>query len=326
MISVKDIKITESKYDETFLDDMKALDIDCPKLGVESSFRIVGKAGIPTHTIANAIRAGITDELEVLCLNVDTGVDVSKSNITTNSPYFINQIFVRYVLNLIPIRQVANRKFMIDVKNDTGKFRLVTSADIVPMDDEKKASPMFNDGYHIAILPPHTFLHIQNIISTPGVGYRDGIGHSYAIRVGYSENVPEQDYTITTTPTTLVEPSQLIAQVCRAYITQFIDFRKIVDQTTTYSYVDKHYKISKPFDNLVVYQWNMGCQVKGSMIEEFGQMLDPSHDTIITYNIIHNTINGIEIKIRHTNAKKYLCHILDTLIKIFETVSESFAK
>jgi len=326
MIAVKDILVDEAKYDIKFLQRMTDIGIECPTLGRELSFKIVGKNGVPVSTVANVIRTGMNDTLNVLCLDVDTGVDVSKSNITTNSPYVINQIFVNNVLRMIPIRQVANRRFHISVKNDSDKYALITSKDIKSSDkgDSKSSKDMFYQDYHIAKLPPHTFLDVQNIMTTDGFGYSDGIGHSYALRIGY-KCITLNEYELTTTPTTVIDPSQVVIQVCWMYVSMLTAFKKVVDIAgDKYEYVDNVYSVSSD-GNVVIYKINNCSQSVGAVIEEFGQMIDSSPETWITYNILHNTINAIEIKVRHADVKKYISHILSAVIDIFQHISDTFA-
>lgn len=330
MISVQNISITDTQYDPDFLREMKEIGVECPPLGTELSFRIVGKSNVPANVVANAIRAGMNDGVEVLCLDVDTNVDVSKSNITTNSPYFINEIFVANVLRMIPIKQVANRKFHIDVNNNSDKYILVTSADIKPSHpvtktDQESNDQLFFDNYHIAILPPHTFLNIQNIITTPGYGFLNGIGHSYSMRIGYNENVPDKDYTITTTPTTVIHPKQIIIQTCWMYIKHFTSLKKVVTLAQKFEYTDDEFTVSMD-DKMVIYECKNWRPVLGSLIEEFGTMIDSSPETWISKNIIHNTIITIEIKVRHTDVKKYMTHILDQLIEVFNSIMGEFTK
>jgi hypothetical protein len=320
MISIKDINKQEAKYDPKFLARMAAIGIDCPPLGTELSFRVTGKGKV--HTIANALRVGLNDGINVLCLDVNVNTDVSKSNITTNSPYFISQIFCPYVLNMIPIRQIGNAKFSINVNNDTDTYRAITSADIRPLTEMKEDA--FDQNHHIAVLPPRTFLSIENITPSRGVGYKDGIGHSYAVRIGYEENIPEQDYSISTSPTTVADPVQMIMQVCRMYTDMLSNFRRAVSDTDDYNYADDVFKVSRVHEKLVVYRCEDHRASFGAMIEEFGQMIDPSPETHITYNVIHNTVVAVEIKVRHANVKKYMIHILDTLIKIWKDIMASF--
>ena len=327
MIAITEIKKNEAKYDAKFLTKMKSLGIDCPKLGIELMFHIVGKKGVPTNTIANAMRTGINDGINVLNLDVETSVDISRSNITTNSPYFIAQIFVPYMLNMIPIKQVSNAKFNINVNNDTDTYKLITSADIKPSSGEHKTPDiMFDQNYHIAILPPRTFLNIANIMSTQGIGYRDGIGHSYSIRVAYNEITPDTEYSIKTTPTTDADPVQVFMQVCRMYIDKLNILRNVVTVTEDYNYVDEIFKVSKPVPELVVYRCKHYQASFGAMIEEFGTMIDSSPETHITYNTTHNTIRVIEIKVRHANVKKYMLFIIDTLLKVWNDIMDSLSK
>ena len=219
-------------------------------------------------------------------------------------------------------RSVANKKFHIDVKNDTDKYKLVTSKDIIGDDDEKKGVPMFYDNYHIAILPPRTFLSVQNIISKPGIGHRDNIGHSYAMRIGY--DYKDNEWTIKTTPiTTVAEPKQIVDQTCRLLIRMYANLKRIVTIAKDYKYMDDTYTVSES-ENVVVYKWKGASLPIGNVITAWGQMIDSSPETWITCNTIHCTITAIEIKVRHQDVKKYMESILDSVIEVYRKIQLAF--
>lgn len=314
LIKVHEIVSDDEKYSEPFAKKMADIGVSLPQLGTSLSFRLTATGAMPINTIANAIRVGITDNIRVLCLNVDDD-NVSKSNITTNSPYFMPHFFIKHVLNLIPIKQIVDQKYTIHVNNDTDGYRLITSADIKPNDG------MFFDDYHIAILPPRTSLNVQNITPISGIGYLNGNGHTYATRVGWNVHEELRDYTITLTPLQIVNPKLIVPQVCTSYISEFEQMKNIINIHD--EYIGQKFNI-RHSDGITIYSCKNWNPAIGSVIESIGVMLDASPQTWITYNTIHNTIVEIEIRVRHTDAKKYMLSILDTAIDVYQAIRDSF--
>ena len=105
----------------------------------------------------------------------------------------------------------------------------------------------------------------------------------------------------------------------------FSELRKVVEVSgDKYEYVDANFTVSRN-NKMVTYKLKRWSKYMGAMVEEFGQMVDNSKKTWISYKKVHNTVDGIELDVRHADVKKYLIHIIDIIVDIFKNIADEFA-
>jgi DNA-directed RNA polymerase subunit L len=129
-----------------------------------------------TSAVANAFRRCINDELEVLLMYFDT------HDLICTDPFIISREVQRSI-NLIPIKQISNMVFSINVYNDTNDIMYITSRDI--KENGKSTEDKFSQTFIIAELKPGREFKIKNIKIKSGIGFKDGAKFSFPDRVGY---------------------------------------------------------------------------------------------------------------------------------------------
>jgi hypothetical protein len=127
-----------------------------------------------TTEMANAIRRCVNSELPVLIM------DFKDSDMHCDDRFIITHR-VRKFINLIPIRQITNVKFSLNVYNDTNNIINVSSRSI----KSEGGGDMFSKTFVITTLRPGCRLKIDSINVVLGTSYLDGAQYSFQGKVAF---------------------------------------------------------------------------------------------------------------------------------------------
>lgn len=143
--------------------------------------------------VANAFRRCINSEMDILIM------DFEEKDFKCDDKFII--LFeIRKAINLIPIRQISDMRFSLNVYNDTNDIINVMSSDI--KEEGKNTEGKFSQTFIIAELEPGKSIQVNNIVVKKGVAFKNGAKFSYPGVVAYEcLDIDESKSTLETEPT-----------------------------------------------------------------------------------------------------------------------------
>jgi len=321
------IKFNDSKY-KNILEKNKHLLPTFTKLGLE--FQLINS----NEAFANAIRVIFNDELFVKYL------DVSIFNINTDDKYILPDNIIERIAS-IPLLQNTNinKKYKLQITNNTNDIIKIYSKDLKPIDNSKVLD--FNPNILICTLKPNKYLSINNIAINQDYGFNNNIFSlgSFKYEIintdfkSLSLNTNCTDFQLELIPNSNISLNDLVNLI---YDNVYIRLKKIQNDINTYQLENHSTDISKILTDLFIIKSSNSNSTDqlyeihiineyntiGNLLTKYIYELDKNIE-LVNYKLEHPLRHKIVINIKHNQYKK-LCHTaIDNILKdlnIFKTM------
>jgi DNA-directed RNA polymerase subunit L len=256
--------------------------------------------------IANAFRRCINNELDVLIMYFDD------QDLICTDPFIIPRE-IQKTINLIPIKQISDITYSVDVYNNTNDIMYVMSSDI--KENGESTEDKFSQSFIIAELNPgHTF-KIISIKVKHGVGFKDGAAFSYPECVGYecldiegkddiksSLEVEPTRYRLKVQKQQYANPKHIVKRAAKLLEQKLDVINKLINDSETGSIrgSDK-LEINKEKGDLTTYKIYNETYTIGHLIVKYITEVDPSIEVVSCFKEF-TSHDYILLKVGHSDA------------------------
>lgn len=273
-----------------------------------------------TVEVANAIRRCANSEVPVLIM------DFEDNELQSDDPYIITHE-IRKRINLIPIKQIANSKFKVDVYNDTDAIIPVYSKDIVEQNGEKRKS----DTFIVTYLRPLKRLTINNIQTVSGVAYLNGVAHSFPGKVMYeclddmkesSLNSDPSSFKLTLSPQKHTDPTHIIKMTLETILKKIQKVQKSVEESKGDLFsedIEISYVKGKGRFKLINETYTIG-----NLLSKYGYLSDKSIKKIHCVKP-HPSSDHVIVEIHHDDPKKIMLLSTQAVVGEFNKILKAFS-
>lgn len=279
--------------------------------------------------VANAFRRCINSELDILIMYFED------QDLSCTDPFIIPRE-IQKAINLIPIKQISDATFSINVVNQTNDIIYVMSSDI--KENGNSTEDKFGHTFVIADLNPGHEFKINPIKVKSGAGFKDGAAFSYPERVGYEcldiegKDDSEIKSTLEVEPTKFRltvqnqqqdDPRNIVKRAAKT-LEQKLDVISRLISTSESSSIRSSNKmeISKTKDN-VNYKIYDETYTIGNLIVKHIVDIDPSIEAVSCFKEF-TSHDFIILKVAHTNANDIVKKAIEQAKKEVMAVGNAF--
>ncbi len=306
------IKYEQSKY-KSIIEQNKHLLPSITKKGLQ--FQLINS----NEAFANSIRTVFNDELLVKYL------DISIFNISTDDKYILPDNLVDRIAS-IPLNQNIdlNKKFKLNITNDTNDIINIYTKHLIPMDGKQKLD--FNPNIILCTLKPTKFLSISNISINQDYGFNNSIYSIGSFRYkiintdfsSLSLNTDSSDFELELINNANVELPLLVNLI---YDNLYFRLKKIQTDINAYQLENHSSDISKILTDIFIVDAGLFYEIHivneynniGNLITKYVYNLNPNIE-LINYRLEHPLRYKIIINIKHTQYKKIINDAIDNII------------
>lgn len=320
--SVKNIKLIEHTISKETLDLCKKLDVlqfVPKKIPTSLEFELHDSC----TEIANAFRRCINSELPILIMDFD------KDDVVCDDMFII--VFeLKRVINLIPIKQISDMEFSLDVYNDTNDVIHVMSSDI--KENGKSTADKFSQSFIIADLEPGKRLQIKSIKLSKGVSFIDGTEYSYPSCVGYkcldldesksSTEVSPKKFKLTVQKQQYEDPKYIVTLAAKTLEKKLNTLSDEINNYKNTMRDTNKLEISEQND-ATVYKIYDETYTIGNLIVKYGLELDPSIKKISCIKMFSSD-NFILLTVKHSNVHDFVIKAINMAKDEIMTVGKAF--